>query len=129
MRTSLPACVLCLVAAPVLAGPDSYVCTIQSFSRLNEGGALTSDRGDPILGEEFVVDRGSGRIMGKYIASAGYETKVLDPGSIQQSFKMVASTTVGFKKVLYLQVHEFNKAERKPFLLVDASLIYAGTCK
>jgi len=90
---------------------------------------LVGDAKDPIIGQEFTVDRKSGKITGKYIGSTGFNAEVLDSGSDKQSFKVLARNPWGFLHVLYLEIQEFHKEHRKPFLLVDASIVYAGTCQ
>lgn len=111
------------------AGIESYVCTVGSFGRLTNEGKLASDAKDPIVGKEFTVDRKSGKIIGRYIGTTGFDTKVLDGGFDKQSFKMLAKNPSGFPHVLYLEIQEFRKEPRKPFLLIDGSIIYSGTCQ
>jgi hypothetical protein len=73
-------------ATPAIAAPESYVCTVQSLSRLADDGTLLRSTGDPIEGRDFGVDRASGKIIGKYLGSGGFDTKVLDAGSDARSF-------------------------------------------
>jgi len=119
----------CFYVSAADAGSDGYVCTVESFNRLTNEGTLVGNAKDPIIGQEFTVDRKSGKIIGKYIGSAGFNTEVLDSGSGNQSFKVLARNPWGFLHVLYLEIQEFHKEPRKPFLLVDASIVYTGTCQ
>lgn len=111
------------------AGLEGYVCTVVAFSRLTTDGSMTSDAKDPIVGKEFTVDRKSGKIVGRYIGSTGFDTQVVDGGSDKQSFKVFAKNPWGFLHVLYLEIQEYQKGPRKPFLLVDGSVVYSGTCQ
>jgi hypothetical protein len=119
-----------LLVSPAFGGTESYVCSVSSLKTLRDDGALTADNPkDPITGQEFTVDRITGKIIGKYLESTGYQTRVLDSGSDQQSFKMIGTSSPGYLHVLYLQIDEFRKARLKPFVLVDNSLVYSGTCQ
>lgn len=117
------------LSASALAGVDSYVCTISSFSWLRDDGILVSDPKDPIIGEEFTVDRTTGKIIGRYMSSTGFRTEVLDAGSTRQAFKVLARNSAGFLHVLYLEIQEFHNAVRKPFILVQGTLVYGGACE
>jgi hypothetical protein len=119
---------LLFFAAPATAAQESYACTVQSLSRLSDGGTLVRATGDPIEGRDFAVNRASGKIIGKYLGSGGFDTKVLDAGSAAQSFKVLA-TSRGSLHVLYLEIQQFRPGVLKPFVLVDGSLVYAGVCK
>jgi hypothetical protein len=130
MRVVYLVVVAALLAGAVHAGSEGYVCTVATFSRLADDGTLRSDGDDPIIGQEFTVDRQSGKIIGRYMASGGYTTTVLDFGSSSQTFKVLAKTPEGlFVHILYLEIQEFRKEILKPFLLVDSSLVYSGRCK
>ena len=120
---------LIFYASGAHAGAGSYVCTVAAFNRLTNEGILTADSKDPIIGKEFAVDRSTGKIIGRYIGTQGFNTQVLDSGSDNQSFKMLATNPVGFLHVLYLEIQEFNKGLKKPFLLVDAAIVYSGSCQ
>ncbi len=110
------------------ARSNSYVCTVEGVSRLADEGTLKGSPDDPIVGKEFTVDRESGKIIGRYIGSDGFNTQVLDPGSDVQSFKVLATNRTGFLHVLYLEIMEFAKGMLKPFLLIQSSLVYSGRC-
>jgi len=114
---------------PATARSDSYVCTISYSGRLNDDGFLIATTDDPILGKEFTVDRTSGKIIGRYIGTAGFSTRVLDGGSNQQSFKMLAMNSLGLIHVMYLEVQEFQQSSRKPYVLRDGPHTYGGTCE
>jgi hypothetical protein len=116
-----------IFASEGYAGSHSYVCTVEGFNRLTHEGTLKASLDDPIIGKEFTVDRKSGKIIGRYIGSDAFDLQVLDPGSLNQSFK-VMGTTRPFLHVLYLQIEEFVEEGLKPFLLIDGSLVYSGRC-
>lgn len=128
MNRLLLALILAIQCVSALAGSDGYVCTVRSFHRLGDAGTLSTEPKDPIVGQEFTVDRSTGKILGRYISNSSFKTEVLDAGSKTQSFKTIAKSHAGFLHVIYYQVLEFAEGSRKPFVLMDGSLIYAGTC-
>jgi hypothetical protein len=117
----------------VHAGSDGYICTVAALSRLADDGTLSRKANDaandPIIGKVFIVDRDIGKIIGNHINSRGFDTKVLDRGSDQQSCKVLTTNPLGFLHVKYLEIQEFHEGPRKPFLLVDGSAVYSGTCE
>jgi hypothetical protein len=127
IRLGLLLPLVALMAASVQAGPEGYVCTVSSFSHLTAEGTLNSDPQDPFIGQQFTVDRQSGKIIGKHVSSRGFKTEVLEYGSTSQSFKMLGRSP-GFLHILYMEILEFSEASLKPFVLVDGSRIYSGRC-
>ncbi|QPD02489.1 MAG: hypothetical protein Nkreftii_000263 [Candidatus Nitrospira kreftii] len=117
-----------LLSGGVHAGQEGYVCRIDAFSRLQNDGTMNSDTKDPIVSKEFTVDRRSGKILGRYLSSNGFDTEVLDAGSKQQSFKVIAKNSFGFLHILYLEIMEFSDQLPKPFLLIAGSAVYSGRC-
>jgi len=121
-----------LFAGKVYAGQEGYVCTIAKRHSIENDGTLDSAVRTPIvkkiLESEFTVDRQSGKIIGVYVSTGGYKTEVLDIGSKQQSFKVLARSAFGFLHVMYLEIQEFSDEPYKPFVLIDGSVIYTGRC-
>jgi hypothetical protein len=117
-----------LISGRAHAAQEGYVCHIDAFSRLQNDGTMISDPKDPIVGKEFTVDRRSGKILGRYLSSNGFDTEVLDTGSKQQSFKVIAKNSFGFTHIMYLEIMEFSDQFSKPFLLTAGSAVYSGRC-
>lgn len=117
-----------LLSSRAYAAQEGYVCHIDAFSRLQNDGTMNLDTTDPIVGKEFTVDRRSGEVLGRYISSNGFRTEVLDAGSKQQSFKVIAKNSFGFLHIMYLEIMEFSDQLSKPFLLVIGSVVYSGRC-
>ena len=90
IRLGLLLSLVVFISDIVHAGQEGYVCTVSSFSRLTEEGTLNSDPHDPFTGQQFTVDRQSGKIIGKHVSSREFQTEILEHGSTSQSFKMLA---------------------------------------
>ena len=108
-----------------LENSSGYNCTIKDLRTLQKDGG-TEPRSPAGL-SSFIVDRASGRILGD-LSSQVWKHQVLDPGSNQQSFKALYVSSGGFMHVRLLQVMEFESGPLKPFLFVDGSWVFSGTC-
>jgi len=108
---------------------ENYKCVIGKAYELSDSGDLkVSALAKGYIGAEFVVDKGTGRMIGlisNYNASG--KPAVLDPGGNDQAFKVITvykpKTTVD-----YLQVHEFRDEPKKPFLFVTNWTVLSGVC-
>ena len=76
---------------------------------------------------EFVIDRASGRMLGG-TTPPPWKHAVWDRGSDQQSFKAVYTSSAGFLNVQLLQIKEYEQGPVKPFLLIDGTAMFTGTC-
>ncbi len=117
-----------------IAGVHAYECTVKNELHTDNDGILISDH-EIYKGKIFNVDRKTGMVLGGGLGNSSYKTKtVIDPGSKEQSFKLlwqshpVAGTSNGINSV-YLTVQEFNKNYLKPFIVVEGSTVLSGTCK
>jgi hypothetical protein len=111
------------------AGGGGYVCRIVSESIINDSGSIEVRPKHPIIGQDFTVDRASGRIIGRYIGSQGRDPNVIEHGSNQQSFKVIAKNSWGYVHLMLLEVEEYNQGVEKPFLLVDDTEVMSGLCE
>jgi len=108
---------------------SDYKCVVKTDSRLEDDGSTSSN--GLTVGEEFVVDRSTGVMIGAFRNSnnfhEGNKPHVLDYGSSQQAFKAI---TIFQPKVSvdYLYVQEFSSSSEKPFMFVTGSSTYTGLC-
>jgi hypothetical protein len=126
-----------IVVAGVLCGSEAgaegaifsgYKCNIKHSLQLGkDGSAQQHELADAYRNKEFVIDRTSGRMLGGTTA-ATWKHEVWDRGSDKQSFKAVYTSSAGFLHVQLLQIREFENGVVKPFLLVDGTEIFMGTC-
>ncbi len=126
-----------VVAAMVLAlssaraAPD-LTCTINGASEVSATGALEPLAGgknyyETVAGAEFIVQRDTGQMMGRFVNNAGWKITVIDPGSPQASYKVLSVRKGGRVQSQFFEVRVQDKGERKPFVLVAAEVLH-GTC-
>ena len=117
-----------LVGAPAFAA-DSYKCTVISASGLDDDGELSSSNWTELhQGKEFVLDVATGRMIGEVTNSnARSEPEILDPGSDDQSLKVI--TVFGPNVYIdYLLVRVYHEGDTKPFIFVTGETVLSGTC-
>jgi len=82
---------------------------------------------ETVTGAEFIVQRDTGQMMGRFVNNASWKITVLDPGSSQTSYKVLSVRKGGRVQSQFFEVRVQDKGERKPFVLVAAEVLH-GTC-
>ena len=85
------------------------------------------------IGKEFTVERRTGLMAGAIKNSYVTKPQVVDPGSADNSYKVVTMMRrdqgIGSGSNVYtLVVNEYEKAEKKSFLFLENDNAYFGTC-
>ena len=116
---------------PARAGTD-LTCTISGASEVSASGTLEALAGDGFIvilaaGAEFIVQRDTGQMMGRFVNNAGWKITVIDTGSAQASYKVLSVRKGGRIQSQFFEVRMQDKGERKPFVLVAAEVLH-GTC-
>jgi len=118
------------VLFPILGfGADAYKCEVHAGLGLVDSGELVATGWAKMrVGQEFVVDKDSGKMIGGLSNSNTFgDPKVVDRGSADQALKVITiykpMTTVD-----YLYVQEFNENAEKPFIFMEGSNTYTGHC-
>ena len=111
---------------------NDLTCTISGASEISANGTLEPLAGgknyyETVAGAEFIVQRDSGQMMGRFVNNAGWKITVLDPGSAQVSYKVLSIRKGGRVQSQFFEVRLQDKSERKPFVLVAAEVLH-GTC-
>ncbi len=121
-----------LACAPALAADLN--CTITGASEVTADGRLDALEGkknyyETVAGAEFIVQRDKGMMMGRFVSNAGQKITVVDPGSAQNSYKVlsVSPRAGGRVQSQYFEVRLQEKGEKKPFILVAAEVLH-GYC-
>lgn len=121
-----------LACAPALAADLN--CTITGASEVTADGHLDALEGkknyyETVAGAEFIVQRDKGMMMGRFVSNAGQKVTVIDPGSAQNSYKVlsVSPRAGGRVQSQYFEVRLQEKGEKKPFILVAAEVLH-GYC-
>ena len=116
---------------PARAGTD-LTCTINGASEVSASGTLEALAGgknyyETVAGAEFIVQRDTGQMMGRFVNNAGWKITVIDTGSAQASYKVLSVRKGGRIQSQFFEVRMQDKGERKPFVLVAAEVLH-GTC-
>ncbi len=121
-----------LACAPTLAADLN--CTITGASEVTADGRLDALEGkknyyETVTGAEFIVQRDKGMMMGRFVSNAGQKITVIDPGSAQNSYKVlsVSPRAGGRVQSQYFEVRLQDKGDKKPFILVAAEVLH-GYC-
>jgi hypothetical protein len=108
-------------------------CTITGVSEVTSEGSLDALAGqknyyETAAGAEFIVQRDKGLMMGRFVSNSGWKVSVLDPGSAQTSYKVIATRQGGRVQSQFFEVRLQEKGEKKPFILVATEVLH-GYCK
>lgn len=108
---------------------DAYKCAVSQTGDLQDSGEISESNFTRLSnGNEFVVDKGTGRIKGGLSNDNAFgQPQVLDYGSSEQAFKVLTVFKPNIT-INYLYIQEFNESEEKPFMFVSGSEIYSGKC-
>jgi hypothetical protein len=68
-------------------------------------------------------------MLGPYVSNDPWmwESKVVDYGDSENSFKMIVTNRLGAKKAMYMDVRLWADGDKKPFVLVDEK-VFLGYC-
>jgi len=107
-----------------------YQCTIKHVYGLSNSGYLnTSNWVEEFKGNEFVVKKDTGDIIGKTLTTINAnKSVVINPGSDKNSFKAIAYFN---NQVQVIEIQEFKKGKEKPFVAssMGGAGIVTGICK
>jgi hypothetical protein len=109
----------------------SYVCNIEHVNRLSEDGTIDTDIEHPWIkqGSTFVVERETGKMSGDLTTENWPgRIEVLDQGSSSQSYKAIHVNPPHIR-VRLVVIREYEKVNAKPFLVVDDTRMFTGTCR
>lgn len=131
MRHALLLAILLAVSVSAHAAGD-LSCTITGASEVMADGSLNplagkKDYYETVAGAEFIVQRDSGTMMGRFVNNSGYKVSVLDKGSATNSYKVLAVRGGGRVQSQYFEVRLQEKGDKKPFVLIAAEVLH-GVC-
>jgi hypothetical protein len=116
----------------VIAEDGQYSCVVVAASKLKEEGALAPHRSmKSFIGEQFTVDRETGRITGGPLDNSHMKIQLIDKGSREMSFQVIAQSNQR-THTTQLEIEEFQPTESKPFIgttTLHYPGVYTGTCK
>jgi len=131
MRT-LPVSVLFIALSASAHAASDLNCTIVGASEITADGSLIALQGkkdyyETVSGAEFIVQRDSGVMMGRFVNNSGHKVTVVDKGSATNSYKVLSVRGSGRVQSQYFEVRLQDKGEKKPFVLVAAEVLH-GFC-
>ena len=105
-------------------------CTITGVSEVTSEGSLDTLAGqknyyETAAGAEFIVQRDKGLMMGRFVSNSSWKVSVLDPGSAQTSYKVIATRQGGRVQSQFFEVRLQEKGEKKPFILVATEILHS----
>ena len=116
----------------VMAGDTHYTCVIASAATLTAQGALDAHwTVTPFIGQQFTVDRETGRILGGPLENIKFKIQLIDKGSQEMAFQMFALSKQ-MSHTIYIKIEEFRATEDKPFVGTTTLYypgVYSGMCK
>ena len=128
MRSLLSFALLIFILGSAQAAGDLN-CTITGASEVTADGSLNPLQGkkdyyETVAGAEFIVQRESGTMMGRFVNNTGYKVTVVDKGSPTNSYKVLSVRGGGRVQSQYFEVRLQDKSEKKPFVLVAAEVLH-----
>ncbi len=107
-------------------------CTIVGASEVLADGSLNPLAGkknyyETVAGAEFLVQRDTGTMMGRFVNNSGFKINVIDRGSANNAYKVMSVRSGGRVQSQYFEVRLQDPGERKPFVLIAAEVLH-GFC-
>jgi len=128
IRIAIIGLVAALGCSQAIASTD-YRCTVERTDSTTE-----SSLGHLFIGKQFTVERRTGVMAGALKNSYVTAPQVIDPGSTQNSFKVVTTMQLdqglGVGSAVYaLVINEYQDGPRKNFVFLEGDDVYFGWCE
>lgn len=106
-----------------------YRCTVERTDSATENSV-----GHLFIGKQFTVERRTGLMAGALKNSYVTAPQVIDPGSTDNSFKVVTTMQLdqglGVGSAVYaLVINEYQDSPRKNFVFLEGDDVYFGWCE
>lgn len=127
-------CVLLFQVLSARGGTFEYQCVATQEHSVVNGRLEPKKAGAELTrGQKFVVSRETGEIVGGAMAlnrRQGWKVlDVVDRGSAEQSFKLLAISSGRNTHVIYLEIKEFEPGPEKSFVHYSLFNVTTGTCR
>jgi hypothetical protein len=124
---------LSLLSTTSNASTQSFRCTVHQAWELTNSGELQQAKGAEgyKVGKEFVVDRGTGRIIsgaGLQNYGIGGGPKILHPGDAENPFRVLTIYET-LNPVSVLEVKVWKSQDHPPFIYYDQGSVFSGICQ
>lgn len=109
---------------------NDYLCKIE---RIDTSRSSLAEFYQSFIGKEFSVERASGIMAGALKNNYVLPPEVVDLGSNENSYKVIASLKQGQgagpgSNVYLLTINEYETSAKKPFLFAQNDIVYFGYC-
>ena len=114
---------------------SDYKCVVQRVSSASgDSGNSYQFYVDSYVGREFSVDRTSGVMAGALKNSYVTDPQVIDFGSSENSYKVVATMRIdqgagAGSNIFALTIEEFESGPKKPFVFLMNANVFFGQCE
>lgn len=121
-----------LFTGTMAAASGDLNCTIVGASEVSNDGSMNALAGkknyyETVAGAEFIVQRETGTMMGRFVNNSGFKVNVIDRGASNNSYKVLSVRSGGRVQSQYFEVRLQEPGERKPFFLLAAEVLH-GFC-
>lgn len=124
---------LCLIASSAFSASDYRCVVARRISAGQETLAFKKMNENIFIGKEFTVERQTGLMAGVLKFSSFTKPHVIDSGSVDNSFKVIASVGanegLGGTSIYALTINEYERSDKKAFVFLESDIVYLGTCK
>lgn len=109
---------------------DDYKCLIKNVVTVGSNGELREIGDKSVINKMFTVNRRTGDMTGPIKNNYLTTPSVLDYGSSENSFKAVTTMKNEITTNVYvLTIEEFDDSPNKPFVFLNNSDVFYGTCE
>lgn len=114
-----------------LAGPYDYQCTTKAGYKINDDGTFTAvlPKDSALIGEQFAVDRNTGRIVGSIFDNGSSDSKISVVNRGDPKGYAFEVFTKRRDRAELLIIAEYRDVELKPFVGFILGGTLTGVCK
>ena len=124
---------LCLIASSAYSASDYRCVVARRISAGQESVDVQKMQENTYIGKEFTVERQTGLMAGILKFSSFTKPQIIDSGSVDNSFKVIASVGtnegLGGTSIYALTINEYERSNKKAFVFLESDIVYLGTCK
>jgi hypothetical protein len=118
-----------LLVNSICFAADDYKCSISGAFQVNAAGVQVAHVLKNFTGRQFTVERSSGVMTGSLKNMYVTKPVVIDRGSKENSFKVITTMKNDITSNIYtLTIDEWVEGKRKPFVFLNNSDVYYGSC-
>ena len=108
--------ILSLISCGIYAS-NSYSCQVKWVGKVSENGVMEEDKYEVLMNQKFVIERSTGRLLGRFINdednyvlrnSPRYKPQIIDYGREYFSYKLLGiSERDGHSMIYFFEINDF----------------------